>query len=383
VGPQTRSCIEHVREPRPCRGRGRERSPPYSAPLIAYYLRLRRAAPRGRRRRSQADRPRRHRILAWSRRSHFGAPARNHGWLPDEGGSVPLRDFLHTVRTGARYGVYADGPPGRLCRVFVAGRAFRRPQLRFGAARPRAGWLPPRPVRCLTASGSWTSRRPRLFPGVLRGGPRPCSRRCPGCARPGSSDNEGAHLLRELPPPGRCWAPSSIGCEFSQSQPLRRAVTVIGCSTACYRLEPRSGRSIRGAFEGGGHLVRLGRGWSARSAGLAAPAFAVGRRWESTEVLVRRSPVAGRRALVLERVAASRGRRAASSHDHRAPRNRWPVLRRRHPRRSLHTRGVPSWAGFAAANALHGADGWRPPCPCRGSRHHPLVRRSVDGAAGP
>lgn len=73
-----------------------------------------------------------HRILL-AEASHFGGTCTNHGCVPTKA-LVRAARVAHTVRTSARFGVYADEPVVRWQEVIGRADAVRDHMLRFGVA---------------------------------------------------------------------------------------------------------------------------------------------------------------------------------------------------------------------------------------------------------
>jgi pyruvate/2-oxoglutarate dehydrogenase complex dihydrolipoamide dehydrogenase (E3) component len=204
----------------------------------------------------------RHRILL-AEASHFGGTCTNHGCVPTKA-LVRSARVAHAVRTGGRFGVYAEEP--RIEWQEVVGRAFaiRDHMLRFGVTPFHDAGVevryPARAVltgeRTLEIDGDRVEARAVL----LAAGLDPAVPPIPGLREAGVLDNEGVLSLRELPRRVAVIGSGPIGCEFAQV--LARFGAHVTVVEVLDRMlppeEPESGQAVRDAFEAEGIAVRLG-----------------------------------------------------------------------------------------------------------------------------
>jgi pyruvate/2-oxoglutarate dehydrogenase complex dihydrolipoamide dehydrogenase (E3) component len=203
-----------------------------------------------------------HRILLAEAR-HFGGTCTNHGCVPTKA-LVRSARIAHAVRTGARFGVYADEP--RIEWPEVIGRAYavRDHMLRYGVKPFHDAGVdvryPARAVltgeRTLEVDGDHVEANAVL----LAGGLDPAVPPVPGLRESGFLDNEGALSMPDLPRRLAVLGSGPIGCEFAQV--FARFGVHVTVLEILDRLlppeEPESGQAVRDVFEAEGIAVRLG-----------------------------------------------------------------------------------------------------------------------------
>jgi pyruvate/2-oxoglutarate dehydrogenase complex dihydrolipoamide dehydrogenase (E3) component len=203
-----------------------------------------------------------HRILLVEAR-HFGGTCTNHGCVPTKA-LVRSAKVAHAIRTGSRYGIYANEPQVEWPEVIGRAYAVRDYMLRFGVAPFHEHGVdvhyPARAVltgeRTLEVDGKPIEANAVL----LAAGLDPAVPPVPGLRESGYLDNEGALSLKELPRRMAVLGSGPIGCEFAQVF-ARFGVHITVVELLDRMLppeEPESGQAVRDAFEAEGIAVRLG-----------------------------------------------------------------------------------------------------------------------------
>ncbi len=240
---------------------------------------------------SVADRGR-HRILLAEAR-HLGGTCTNNGCVPTKA-LVRSAKVVHSMRTGAHYGIYAEAPRVEWSEVIGRAHAVRDHMLRFGLKPFHEAGI----EVCYPCRAVLTGERTLEVDGdpveagavLLAAGLSPAVPNVPGLREAGFLDNEAAVALENLPRSMAVLGSGAIGCEFAQVF-ARFGVRVTVIELLDRMLppeEPESGQAIREAFEAEGISVILGaRLERVEQVGLRRSLhLAGGRRIEVDEVLV-------------------------------------------------------------------------------------------------
>jgi pyruvate/2-oxoglutarate dehydrogenase complex dihydrolipoamide dehydrogenase (E3) component len=303
----------------------------------------------------------RHRILL-AEAEHFGGTCTNHGCVPTKA-LVRAARVAHTVRTGDRYGIYADEPRVEWSEVIARAYAIRDYMLRFGVMPFHEAGVdvryPARAVltgeRTLEVDGQPVEARAVL----LAAGLDPAVPPVPGLRESGFLDNEGALSLRELPRRLAVVGSGPIGAEFAQVF-ARFGVHVTVVELLDRMLppeEPESGQAVRDAFEAEGITVRLGARLERveRAGSSRRLHFAEGPVLEVDEVLVATGRSLDGAALGLDAAGIAWTRRGIQVDEHLRTTQPWAWAAGDVIGGALFTHVASELGKIAAANALHGA----------------------------
>ncbi|HYW24289.1 MAG TPA: FAD-dependent oxidoreductase [Terriglobales bacterium] len=302
----------------------------------------------------------RHRILLAEAR-HFGGTCTNHGCVPTKA-LVRAARVAHAVRTGSRFGVYADDLRVEWPEVIARAYAIRDHMLRFGAAPFHEAGIevryPAEAVltgeRTLDVDGQPVEARAVL----LAAGLDPAVPPVPGLRESGFLDNEGALSLAELPRRLAVIGAGPIGCEFAQVF-ARFGVRVTVVEVLDHMLspeEPESGQAVRDAFEAEGITVLLGtRLDRVEHAGSGRRLhFAAGASLEVDEVLVATGRSLDGAALGLDAAGIAWTPRGIQVDEHLRTSQPWAWAAGDVIGGALFTHVASELGPLAAANALHG-----------------------------
>jgi len=302
----------------------------------------------------------RHRILLAEAR-HFGGTCTNHGCVPTKA-LVRAARVAHAVRTGSRFGVYADDLRVEWPEVIARAYAIRDHMLRFGAAPFHEAGIEVRyPAdavltgeRTLDVDGQPVEARAVL----LAAGLDPAVPPVPGLRESGFLDNEGALSLAELPRRLAVIGAGPIGCEFAQVF-ARFGVRVTVVEVLDHMLspeEPESGQAVRDAFEAEGITVLLGtRLDRVEHAGSGRRLhFAAGASLEVDEVLVATGRSLDGAALGLDAAGIAWTPRGIQVDEHLRTSQPWAWAAGDVIGGALFTHVASELGPLAAANALHG-----------------------------
>ena len=302
----------------------------------------------------------RHRILLAEAR-HFGGTCTNHGCVPTKA-LVRAARVAHAVRTGSRFGVYADDLRVEWPEVIARAYAIRDHMLRFGAAPFHEAGIevryPAEAVltgeRTLDVDGQPVEARAVL----LAAGLDPAVPPVPGLRESGFLDNEGALSLAELPRRLAVIGAGPIGCEFAQVF-ARFGVRVTVVEVLDHMLspeEPESGQAVRDAFEAEGITVLLGtRLDRVEHAGSGRRLhFAAGASLEVDEVLVATGRSLDGAALGLDAAGIAWTPRGIQVDEHLRTSQSWAWAAGDVIGGALFTHVASELGPLAAANALHG-----------------------------
>jgi pyruvate/2-oxoglutarate dehydrogenase complex dihydrolipoamide dehydrogenase (E3) component len=303
----------------------------------------------------------RHRILLAEAR-HFGGTCTNHGCVPTKA-LVRAAKVAHTVRTGDRYGVYADEPRVEWSEVITRAYAIRDYMLRFGVTPFHQAGVDVR----YPAEAVLTGERMLEVDGqpveahavLLAAGLDPAVPPVPGLREAGFLDNEGALSLRELPRRLAVIGSGPIGSEFAQVF-ARFGVHVTVVELLDRMLppeEPESGQAVRDAFEAEGIAVLLGtRLERVERAGSARRLhFAEGPTLEVDEVLVATGRSLDGAALGLDAAGIAWTPRGIQVDEHLRTSQPWAWAAGDVIGGALFTHVASELGRIAAANALHGS----------------------------
>jgi pyruvate/2-oxoglutarate dehydrogenase complex dihydrolipoamide dehydrogenase (E3) component len=302
-----------------------------------------------------------HRILLVEAR-HFGGTCTNHGCVPTKA-LVRAAKVAHAIRTGSRYGVYADEPRVEWPEVIGRAYAVRDYMLRFGVTPFHEHGVdvhyPARAVltgeRTLEVDGKPIEANAVL----LAAGLDPAVPPVPGLREAGYLDNEGALSLTELPRRLAVLGSGPIGCEFAQVF-ARFGVHVTVVELLDRMLppeEPESGQAIRDAFEAEGIAVRLSaRLERVERAGSARRLhFAEGGSLEVDEILVATGRSLDGAALGLDAAGIAWTPKGIQVDEHLRTSQPWAWAAGDVIGGALFTHVASELGHIAAANALHDA----------------------------
>jgi pyruvate/2-oxoglutarate dehydrogenase complex dihydrolipoamide dehydrogenase (E3) component len=302
----------------------------------------------------------RHRILL-AESHHFGGTCTNHGCVPTKA-LVRAAWIAHTIRTGARFGVYADEPRVEWPEVIARAYAIRDHMLRFGSTPFHEAGVEVRYPAAAVLTGEHTLEvdgQPIEARAVLlAAGLDPAVPPVPGLREAGYLDNEGALSLPELPRRLAVIGSGPIGCEFAQVF-ARFGVRVTVVEVLDRMLppeEPESGQALRDAFEAEGIAVLLGaRLERVERAGSGRRLhFAAGPHLDVDEVLVATGRSLDGAALGLDAAGIAWTPRGIQVDEHLRTSQPWAWAAGDVIGGALFTHVASELGPLAAANALHG-----------------------------